>query len=66
MIYSIPNQVFQKFIEGPKQFNNTVSGMDGKATAQPDLKLNVDTTDEFSGWAYDSDIPYYEANERYD
>jgi len=68
MIYNIQNQVFQKFIEGPKQFSKANSsfqeGNAEKAAYHADLTQGREA--EQSADADDIDIPYYEANERYD
>ncbi len=70
MTYNIQNQVFQKFIEGPKQLNKANSGFqksnDEQVAYHADLTQGYGLEDDVIESVNDIDIPYYETNERYD
>ncbi len=70
MTYNIQKLVFQKFIEGPKQFSGTNGIIQASGEETP--KRHDDPTESYDEQKveleniFDIDIPYYEANERYD
>jgi hypothetical protein len=70
MTYNIQNQVSQKFIEGPKHLtkanSNFQEGNNEKAAYHADLSQGYDLQEDENETIYDTDIPFYWANERYD
>ncbi len=66
----IHDQVSHKFIEGPIQSksvnNNFQEGISEKADYHADLTLGHELEVDVNATLYDTDKPYYEANERYD
>ena len=70
MTYNIQVQVFQKFIQGPKQLTNTNGGyaiaIDEKAASHTELLQDYEDENDEIANAYDRDMPYYEVIERYD